>query len=437
LDSAALAAKHERVARNAETQRDAKTLAYFSSYWFDLANAEESARHMDEAVAMDPSLTWIFARGVDFRFATALIPQKHDWVRKLEAWDPENATPYLVEASIRQSELYKQSNYNYASIREKVATDPAWRMAMEKAFAAPRYDTYEDQSIELVRNVLAKNDMRRLQDVEGGFFPIYFSFTGRGAAEDYSKLLMREAKEAQKRGDLTVATRNAWAVARFAEQMRTNPRNEIGQWYAEGILLSAYEFLQPLETAAGHANMAKFLAVQNASLTRSHKVPFSVRLPLFYGDGTRSNATSVAFQLGALGVALFGGAMIVSLLWLALGRASPGLREGRLYRWACNSARFAPACFAGSLAVLAFAFQPYREALNTYFANGGYGRASLRTLMEMEWTLSRIPDQFFGAWRHYGPMYLWEFLMAVVVILGVLVVFRSSIWYREPRVKAA
>ncbi len=57
-------ANYQRMAREAEANHDAKTLAFLSSRMNSL---DEDVRLKIEAVQMDPSLTWIYTRGADSR----------------------------------------------------------------------------------------------------------------------------------------------------------------------------------------------------------------------------------------------------------------------------------------------------------------------------------------------------------------------------------
>ncbi len=419
---------YQRMAREAEANRDAKTLALLSMRMISTraSSVEDGARLADEAVAMDPSLTWIYYRGASGWYAYHQIAQKHGWVKKLEEYDPDNATPYLVEASIRDGEIRKQ--YNYLPPKEKILNDPAWRAAMEKAFAAPRYDSYYDRAVALEQSVLKAHNLRQPSEVSTGIFQIYpFGFW---ESQKYSKLLLDQAKEAEQKGDKATAAHLAWTVVRFAERARDLSRGDLMRATAETMLLPAYEILQPLEAAAGHTEVAKLLAIEKEDLSRKVADKRLERTPSWFRP---LNATSIALHSAGMGVLLFGGALVLSALFLLMGRFAPGLRTRWTYRWACNIGRFAPACLVAAIGLMAAVFAPYLDTVQDYF-KGVKDPATLQAVTYMESSLYELPYRFFKAMT-YGLF--WEVLLATAIIGGILFLSRNVIRLRAPRVNAA
>ncbi len=424
-------ANYQRMAREAEANHDAKTLAYLSSRNDSL---EEDARLSNEAVAMDPSLTWIFVKGGSSWYSYYNVPQKYGWAQKLEASDPENAAPYLVEATIRSNDLRRQLNYPgpESKMDEKLFQDPVWRGAMERAFAAPGYDSYFDRVIALEQSVLKAHNMRQPQDVAIGIFRIYP--IGLWESQTYSKLLLEQAKEAQQKGDAAAASHLAWTAAHFAERVRDNSHSDWTRYTADSMLQPAYEFLQPLEAAAGHAEVAKLLFIENQAFARRKAEKLPLRMPYFYRP---LNSTSIALHSAGLGVVLFGSAVALSALLLLAGRFAPGLRTIWIYRWACNCGRFAPACLAGAIVLMAATFAPYLEAVRDYFA-GMRDATTLHALTAMEDSIYQLPTRYFTPANHsMFTAYLWIGLLTVTIIVGALFLSRNAFRPREPRVKAA
>ncbi len=420
-------AKIQEMTRKAEADHDAKTIAFTSRY---ADYRDEYPRLVDEAVAMDPSLTWMYVRGY------SKISRERGWAKKLEAWDPDNATPYLVEAGNRDSEI--QSQANYQAPKEKVLNDPEWRAAMEKAFAAPRYDYYFDSSLDLQRSVLSRRNIHDPEIIGSAVFQMYPS--GLFESQAYSRYLLGQAKQARQIGDTATASRLAWTVAHFAELVRANGRSDLVRGTAEGMLQPAYEFLQPLEAAAGHPEVAKLLAIESEALA-GKKTPHR-SAPLPSNPYRTFGATSVALHAAGFGVALFGGLLILSLCWLVLGRFVSGLRSGRMYRWACNCSRFAPASLAGSIALLAFTFSPYLDTIQSYFG-GASDPATLEKLAAMNITLYSLPEQFTMPlmFDHqgifFGEAYLFIGLVMVATIAVALVLYRTVSHRQASRERAA
>jgi hypothetical protein len=420
-------ADYQRMAREAEADHDAKTLAFLSSRMNSL---DENARLANEAVTMDPSLTWIYMRGANLWFSYRQVAEKQGWMQKLVASDPDNAAPYLAEAVVRDSELWMQNNYT--TPRQKSESDPAWRAAMEKAFAAPRYDYYYDRAIDLQVSELRAHNLLQPQDVASHMREYYA--LGMFDAQKYSNFLLDQAREAQKKGDTATALHLAWSIMQFAERARANLHNEYSRGTVDAMTLSAAEFLQPIEAAAGHTEVAKLLAIDKETIQRK----MATKAPAPMENWFRPlDATGIALHFAGIGVILFGSAAIFSVLLLLAGRFSPALRTSWLYRWACNCGRFAPAGLATAVVLMAATFAPYLEAVRDYFA-GMKDTATLNALTGMEDSLYRWPNRIMNPMtRPLFDSYLWMGLLAVVIIAGALFLSRNAFRPREPRVRAA
>jgi hypothetical protein len=421
----------QRLTHEAEANRDAKTLAFlFTRTPYD--QVEEGARLADEAIAIDPSLTWILYRGVSGFYTYRQITQQHGWIQKLEKFDPDNATPYLLEASVRQYEIhreYRESNGAAAvAPMEKVTNDSSWRAAMAKAFAAPNYDSYYDRAMGLQQAELKAHDLTDPKDVSYSVYNTYL--IGFWGSQNYSQLLLRQAKEAQQKGDTQAAIRLGWTVVNFAQRARDNSHGPLMRSITDGALMPAYELLQPLEAAAGHAEVARLLTTQKEDLQRRQSERIIESTPYWFRP---LNSTSLALHSAGLGMILFGGALVLSALILLMGRFAPALRSGRLYRWSCNCGRFAPAGFAASVVLMAAVFAPYLDDVKDFFS-GVKDTATLEGITFMGNSLYDLPSRFFKAMSGGG---LWEVLLVLAIIAGALFLSRNAFRLRAPRVTAA
>jgi hypothetical protein len=424
-------ANYLRMAREAEANHDAKTLAYLSSR---MGTLEEDARLSNEAVAMDPSLTWIYVKGGSSWYSYYNVPQKYGWAQKLEASDPDNAATYLMEATVRSNDLRRQLNYPgpESKMDEILFQDQVWRGAMEKAFAAPRYDSYSGRMIALEQSVLKAHNMRKPQDVAIGIFRIY-PF-GLWDAQSYSNLLLAHAKEALRKGDTAGANHMVWTAAHFAERARNNMDIELVRRTTDKMLLRDYQFLQPLEASAGHTDVAKLLAIQTEAITRKTADMSRTRMMPYY---RAVSSTGFALHSAGFGIALFGCAVILAAMFLFAARFGSGLRTGRLYRWACNCGRFAPVCLAASIALMAATYAAYLDTVKDYFS-GIKDAATLQELTTMEYSLSELPGRLSNPLNQgVYHTYFWTALLVTVVIAGALFLSRNALRPRVPRVKAA
>ncbi len=126
---------------------------------FDINIARRAA---GSAIALDPHLTWISAR-----FAQAQTPalDPAPWIARLKAWDPGNAFPYLLEAGqvfdLTCSGGGGDSSGNEKASPRTIAVESDFRLPMQKAFAAPRYDSYATQRFQLDRAILRQQGWDR------------------------------------------------------------------------------------------------------------------------------------------------------------------------------------------------------------------------------------------------------------------------------------
>ena len=135
-------------ARTAEQQRASGTLAFAALH---LQSQDKSKHLADEAVALDPQLTWVYGHLylADLGGHNPSIPE---WATRLQSWDPDNAVPYLMEAeAISLGRRSHSASIVTPTYLDALAQETAWRDLMSKAFVAPRYDSYVARRYELER----------------------------------------------------------------------------------------------------------------------------------------------------------------------------------------------------------------------------------------------------------------------------------------------
>src|SRR5215831_2994108 len=136
----------QKLQKRAEQEHDAQTLAFLAMRSND---AVTSLRLADQAVALDPGLTWIFAG--------LLFPAASQRVEQLEHWDPENAVPYLRHADFIEWSAQAAQKKDQRTILEEMRTGKTkFRALMQRGFAAPRYNSYLDRRLRLDREVMRK-----------------------------------------------------------------------------------------------------------------------------------------------------------------------------------------------------------------------------------------------------------------------------------------
>ena len=115
-----------------------------------LRDDQESARLAEEAVQLDPNLTWIYSVVATYHERLANI---RDWLPKLERWDPHNGAVRLITTwSIDRGfdNLPQKKPQTYAEM------EVARRNELAAMFECPKFDVYLDRLRELVRRVVQR-----------------------------------------------------------------------------------------------------------------------------------------------------------------------------------------------------------------------------------------------------------------------------------------
>ncbi len=350
-----------RIAHEAEAKPDAKTLAFVS---MRMPISEESARLADRAVSLDSSLTWIYSlRSLDQRYAMAGIPQTRGWAAKLKQWDPDNAVPYLVEAGLRTSDLdpifvRRTRSADEAPDARAPERDPAWLASMQKAFAAPHYDSYRSRKIALEKEVLAAHGLQTTLAAAEGVFP-YEAVNARPVAQ-YGKVLSARATEEQKRGDRKSAEATAWALARFAGRIQAGGETDLEKLVAADLLAGAYAQLGPIMASQGRPEEAALFFSQRNELERAARNDRLRRVMTFQTRNKTFSAAGgiVILHTAAVAAGFFGAATVLALFWLAVAAVVPAAHAGRVYHSACQWGRYAPMGLVGALLLLIVGYQP-------------------------------------------------------------------------------
>ena len=126
------------LAVRAEKEKDARTLAFVA---LTLLPPEQAMLLADKAVALDPSLTWIYTSRF---YRPGDVPQSTEWIARLRASDPDNSFIELFTADAivqpRYTALLAHGTPSPQQIESALAGDPQWVAQMEAAFRAPRYE---------------------------------------------------------------------------------------------------------------------------------------------------------------------------------------------------------------------------------------------------------------------------------------------------------
>jgi len=404
----------ESLGRKAEQNQDAEALAFVA---VRTLNKSESARLADDAVRLDPTLTWVYGVvAVDW----SSFPALDRWAPALERFDPQNALPHLIAAE-RIDIDYEERGLVPHSVDEEPA---AWKDAMAAAFRSPKLDTYSKQLDELTRRVALRykiNDpFHFVLDYRWHAVP---TFAATDSAR-YAESLFAAAEAREARGDYKSAFENYSTVVRFAEIMREN-----GSYPMARRLHEAFLRLGSLSEKEGNHQQAQLYAflAGTADWEWNERMAFLRTSPEVVSRWS-------AFLARVCGIALLlsGTAFLVCVTSLVVRRRS--LRLAALQPKGMTLA-FGLASTVTALlssAMLYVSYRPYAEVVQRFIRTGdesqlpavseflAYAQIPLGTGRNLGWGLSAQEVTF----------YFWLAVAGLCVLTLLLAVWR---FWRRPR----
>jgi hypothetical protein len=399
------------LARTAQQNRDPEALAFAA---VRLSDETDDTRLAEEAVRLDPNLTWIYAV---VAVQCSWRPEIDSWIPELEKWDSQNALPYLITAEKIDIDLIIRQKIPHRTDEEP----PAWQAAMAAAFRSSRLDTYSNRLKELDRRVLLRyridDPFEALLDNPWYGLPSY----GAWDSSRYAELLIESGGSLEARGDRQGATEKYWAVARFHQMLGPD-----GGFFVSRESKEAYKRLGTLSERDGNKAQAKFYASLTDQLDREAEKERASLRSRFAGSRV-SHWNAFLVRLAGLSMLFCGGLLLTCAVGILVRAGSvrlPSLRPSRL------TLALALASAIGALlssAVLFVSYWPYSELLRRFLRNGeDGGLAELSNFLGD----ARLPlgSQFsMGSWYvgvSNDVFYFW-FAVTVLCALALLIaVFR-------------
>ncbi len=353
----------QELERPAEQQRDASTLAFVA------LNQEDERRRMqlaDRASALDPKLTWVYwnpgpQKGRDPK----LEDQK---IARLKAWDPDNAVPYLIEGEriFETRNLPQQLGTLPSQDRQKLLEEAAWRQAMAKAFAAPRYDAYTIRRFELVQSVLRRHGLDTPATVLWSLasFPIPSLISIR----QYGALLVSLGWEAEQGGRLPEAVSHYWTVAHFGERMQLSGRSLIERLIGQNLQNMAYARLAPALRQMGRADEAALVEYTLRQLQQQRDIAFG-KSPL--ARSSNYTWTALIVHLFAGLVVIFALSTLVTIGYVNTKRWFHPEHRGKIYQYLTVAENYMPVLLFLACLGLYLSYYPYALNFRHYMTAGG------------------------------------------------------------------
>ena len=250
---------------DAESRHDARVLSFIALYTPDMT---EATRLADMAIAADPKYGWIyyhlFARKDMPKTAAGLA-----FAKKVQAFDPDNAVGSLMEAEHvwGSSEVFKKLLQPTKPDYEQSFVQTDWRLAMEKAYAAKKYDSYVIARFDLDRHILHEHNLDR--PIRVLLMVATYPFPNLLNLRDYDNLRVNyQGKTAEAAGKSKEALDHYWAVARFGEHMQLGSGNLLEQVVARSVQNAAYKPLIEALRKNGDIQAADSVQYSSDSLQR-------------------------------------------------------------------------------------------------------------------------------------------------------------------------
>ena len=376
--------KLAEAARVAEQQRDARTLAFVALH---APTVQEGLRWADQAVAIDPNMTWVYLSlilpALDIKQNP---PDVHALAVRLEKWDPDNAVPYFFEGT----EISRRKNIELSPVLpaglEAAAKETEWCQAMQKGYAAPRYDDYFGRRFGLERAWLEQNhlDKPAIVLLSTATYPIPNLFQIR----HYANLLVEKyGKEAEEAGHLPQALGYYWTAEHMAERMRLSSGSLIEKLIAVAVQKIANKRLVPALRKAGQTDAAAALEMGEQQLdqqlaTLRGKDPLS--------QSVNYNWAALIVEIFAGLVAVFGALTVVCLVYVNAKRWVRPEVKGRLFQLLTVAENYMPVLLFLACAGLYLSYYPYAQNFHHYMTATG--------------EIHDFEPLFFNVFPNYGGM---------------------------------
>jgi len=416
---------HDKIARLARQNQDAEGLAFAALHGRSDRSTTEQA---EEAVRMDPQLTWIYAVLANWHRPE---PNIDEWISMLQKFDPQNAAPYLIQAEVIETNDIFVRKLPYRGY----LTDPAWLKAMAAAFAAPKLDTYGDRAKQLDRKVALQYGIYDAHIAQNEYFLIAGAFPGLGSPNDYITLLVHSGNDLAGRGDYAGAEKQYRLAAHFGEMVEASrsasPTPYRYSALAAMLLQGPYRQLGALYRKKGDEVQARHFADLLANGERVRRDDLARAQVYFEGRPTENRNARI---LGLAGIVMFLCLAILPLCAIVTIARSGSIRLSKLRSGVFTRvlARCSVTGLLISTAALYLTYRPYAEMFRTYLRSGD--PASLLTvgafLNDLDYSQTPPPHQaLYSLWTF--PMYFWAGIIALCFVAFALVMAKFF-WQRRP-----
>ena len=408
----------QKITARAEKEKDARTLAFVSLVAPD---QEGAAGLADHAVALDPGLTWIYASR---RPRPEYNPPPQDGLARLVAADSDNAFPEILSAQVicepRYQTLLAQHSLTPQDTEAMLAANTDWVTHMDRAFRAPRYDSYFNRRWQLTQEVWNHNPNLSVSLIFNSLWaqplPDFLSI------KSYANILVQEAHQAASAGHPEQGESLLREVDSFGRRVTDQGELDLEKFlgldvsrHATSELLGFYQRLGRKDESQEATRRLQVIDDRVDGLMHSFRRIDEPQLHALERSALRVHISAVLALLSAGMVAL----SLIALEWRP-GKSSS--RRVRLRQVLCLAADWVPTLLLIACLGLLWFFQPYAEILRSArsvtSASAAWYSMHFGGLYTLSSTLGALEEPF-------TPLHFWQAFTCALVALALFILVRG------------
>jgi hypothetical protein len=406
----------DELGTRAEKEKDASMLALIA---LSTRDPKRSEKLVEECVVIDPTFIWIYGaknHRLDY------YPARQEWLERLEEADPGNSVPILLAADAlvepKLSPDYRLEDF------EKLKSDRQWMAVMERAYEAPRYDSYLQKHFQLMRMAWERNPNLPPEILFYGMWSHALPDLQR--LRIYGDFRLREAKKAQAAGDWEQAEKLANQVGAFATRMAESNGSLIEKLVGLAISQNAQRVLAEVYASEGKAEEAQLATSKVAEMDQIVK-------RFAHDDPGRAERIKTLRREGALVqgfailVVIAGFAVLVGILGLELRSGKNRNRTSAWRRAMCVVSDYAPGALLLASGGFLVCFLPFQRALADFRASA-FLPVDERRITDALWSLNAVPEYMLG---DDAAVAFWSIVTITLSVLAISIMLWS--WHRTRR----
>jgi hypothetical protein len=391
----------DALAKKAEQDHDAEALAFVA---VREPNQSEAVRLADEAVGLDPGLTWLYGI-VAVQWSS--FPELDRWVPALKKFDPQNALPYLITAERIDIDQVVREQVPRRTEEESAA----WKDAMAAAFRSHNLDDHLDGLKQLDRRVVVRHG---ISDPFEAMNDRWYRLPSYGISDSscYAKWLIESGDALEAHSDHRGAAEKYLVVASFGQLLTPTESFFLGR-----EIKGAYQRLGALSEKDGNKAEAVFYASLTDQLDRESKKERASWRSRCAGSKV-SHWDAFLVRITGLLMLLCGGILLICAVGVMLRSRSVRLASLRPSRLTLTLGFGAALGSLLASAVLLVTYWPYSEILHRFISDSDESGVSELSNFLGD---AQVPLGTRGYLGVSNAVFYFWFIVAVLCALALLV----------------